>query len=97
MYRDYAISPDLFHWESQNSTTLRSGPGLRYVHHRARGTSVALFVRDTPQDDLGAAPFLCLGEVDHVAHSGERPIAITWRLRRAMPGDVFRTASLVAG
>lgn len=96
MYRDYALSPDLFHWESQNSTTVASPTGQQYLHHRERGTHVALFVRDAPTDDLGPAPFLCLGLCDYVAHQGERPIAVTWRLRRRMPGETFRAASVVA-
>jgi hypothetical protein len=73
-----------------------SATGQRYLHHRQRGTHVALFVREAPQDDLGAAPFLCLGLCDYTEHRGERPIAITWTLRRAMPGETFRAASLVA-
>jgi hypothetical protein len=96
MYRDYAIGPDLFHWESQNATSLASETGQRYVHHRERGSHVALFVRDAPTGDLGPPPFLCLGLVDHVEHRGERPIAITWRLRRPMPAETFQLARLVA-
>jgi hypothetical protein len=97
MYRDFALSPDLFHWESQNATTLASASGQRYIHHRERGTHVALFVRETKTDDLGeGAPFLLLGECDHVEHRGERPIAITWRLRRPMPAETFLTARVVA-
>jgi superfamily II DNA or RNA helicase/HKD family nuclease len=96
MYRDYAVSPDLFHWESQNSTTVASETGQRYLRHRERGTHIALFVRDSPTDDLGPAPFLCLGLCSYEQHAGERPIAITWRLRRPMPGSTFRSASVVA-
>jgi hypothetical protein len=96
MYRDYAISPELFHWESQNATSLASETGQRYVHHRERGTQVALFVREAPTGELGPPPFLCLGLVDHVEHRGERPIAITWRLRRPMPAETFQAARLVA-
>jgi superfamily II DNA or RNA helicase/HKD family nuclease len=96
MYRDFAISPELFHWESQNSTSVASEPGQRYLHHRERGTHIALFVREAPTDDLGSAPFLCLGLCDYVEHQGERPIAVTWRLRRRMPGETFRAASVVA-
>jgi hypothetical protein len=44
----------------------------------------------------GPAPFLCLGLCDYVEHQGERPIAVTWRLRRRMPGETFRVASAVA-
>jgi superfamily II DNA or RNA helicase/HKD family nuclease len=96
MYRDFALSPKLFHWESQNATTAASPTGHRYLHHRELGTRVALFVRNAPRDDLGPAPFLCLGLCDHVEHRGERPIAITWRLQREMPGDTFREARVVA-
>ncbi|WP_199430766.1 DUF3427 domain-containing protein [Qaidamihabitans albus] len=97
MYRDYAISPELFHWESQNATSTDSPTGQRYLRHRERGSHVVLFVRETRTDDLGAAPFRCLGAASYVDHRGERPIAITWRLRRPMPADTFATASVVAG
>ncbi|MBI4944275.1 MAG: DUF3427 domain-containing protein, partial [Actinobacteria bacterium] len=96
MYRDYAQSPDLFHWESQNSTAVTSPTGQRYLHHGAQGSDVLLFTRDTTTDELGAAPFTCLGDVEYVSHRGDRPIAITWRLRRPMPAVVYRSAS-VAG
>ena len=33
----------------------------QYLRHRELGTNVVLFVRDAPRDELGAAPFLCLG------------------------------------
>jgi uncharacterized protein DUF3427 len=96
MYRDYAISTELFHWESQNSTSTDAPTGRRYLHHREQGSHVVLFVRDTPTDDLGAAPFRCLGPVSYVEHRGERPIAITWHLHRPMTAEAF-TAASVAG
>ena len=96
MYRDYAISPELFHWESQNATSTTSETGRRYLTHRDRGTHVVLFVREAPSDDIGpGAPFLCLGACSYVRHHGERPIAITWRLHREMPGGTFQAASVV--
>lgn len=97
MYRDYAVSPEVFHWESQNATSTQSETGQRYLNHRERGTRVVLFTRDTPSDDLGdGAPFLCLGQVDIESYQGEKPIAITWRLRRAMPAETFRVAGVAA-
>ncbi len=97
MYRDYALAPDLFHWESQNATSTTSETGRRYLRHRAQGSHVVLFVRDAPGDDMGeGAPFLCLGACDYVSHHGEKPIAITWRLSRVMPGETYRAASVVA-
>ena len=36
MYRDFALRPDLFHWESQNATSVASATGRRYLGHRAQ-------------------------------------------------------------
>jgi superfamily II DNA or RNA helicase/HKD family nuclease len=96
MYRDFALSRDRFHWESPNATTVASTPGQRYIHHAAQGTHVALFVRESPTDELGPGPFLCLGLCRHVEHEGERPIAITWKLAREMPGETFRLAAVAS-
>jgi superfamily II DNA or RNA helicase/HKD family nuclease len=97
MYRDYALSQELFHWESQNATSVDSPVGRRYLNHRSEGTHVALFARTTKANDWGGPrPFLCLGAAEYVSHEGDRPIAITWRLRTPLPTDVYRMASLVA-
>lgn len=89
MYRDFALSADLFHWESQSTTTSASPTGQRYINHRERGSHVLLFVRETKTNALGAAPYIFLGPADYVSHEGERPMAITWRLKRAMPAEVY--------
>jgi hypothetical protein len=93
-YRDYPMSHQLFHWESQNSTTLASAAGRRYVD----GTShVLLFVRTARNDEFGGgAPFLCLGTARPVDHRGERPISITWSLDRPMPQSVLQAGALDA-
>jgi len=97
MYHDYAISPTLFHWESQSVTTLASKTGQRYVHHRERGTQVLLFARPQNVTEFGSgAPYLCLGTARYLEHRGERPMAITWQLDVPMPVDVFTVASVVA-
>ncbi|MEJ7774418.1 MAG: DUF3427 domain-containing protein, partial [Nocardioidaceae bacterium] len=96
MYRDYALSERLFHWESQNATSTTSEAGRRYLHHEELGTSVLLFVRETPTDDVGAAPFLLLGPVRYVEHRGERPIAITWELEHVIPPAMLLAARAVA-
>jgi hypothetical protein len=97
MYRDYAVSPDLFHWESQSTTSVESPTGQRYLNHSAEGTHVFLFVRQRKHEAGRTAPYTCLGAADYVSHKGSRPIAITWRLRKPMPEDFFREAKLAAG
>ncbi|WP_298255247.1 DUF3427 domain-containing protein [uncultured Arthrobacter sp.] len=97
MYKDYAISPELFHWESQNATSPSSPTGRRYLDRKGHGSHVLIFTRPTAEDETGlAVPYTCLGAVDYVQHSGEKPIAITWKLQRAMPADVFAEAAAVA-
>ena len=94
MYRDYPISPTLFHWESQNATTVGSPTGQRYVN----GTSnILLFVRDTQHDPFGTAPYQFLGPARYAGHQGERPIAITWKLTYSMPADFFQAATVAVG
>ena len=93
-YRDYAISHDLFHWESQSGTTRRSPAGRRYLEGSSR---VLLFVRNQPKDGRGRAPgFVFLGGVTRVGDRGERPIAIEWKLDVPMPEAVLRVARAVA-
>lgn len=84
-YNDYAISPLEFHWESQSLTREASATGHRYIHHVARGSRVMLFVREENRRGGVTLPFLCLGFADYVSHEGERPMAIRWRLHRAIP------------
>ncbi len=93
MYADYPISRELFHWESQSTTSVNSPTGQRYL----TGTStVLLFARQEPKDEFGTSPYLFLGPASHVSHTGDRPIAITWRLGTPMPMDFFNHSSAVA-
>ncbi|ORV49018.1 helicase [Mycolicibacter engbaekii] len=92
MYRDFALSPELFHWESQSTTSESSKTGQRYIHHRENGSHVLLFVRQAKQYGLGAAPYVFLGPADYVSHEAEKPMAITWRLHKAMPTELFTGA-----
>ncbi len=86
-YRDYAISRDLIHWESQSTTRADSKTGLRYQSHAALGTSVMIFARHRTDDRA----FWFLGPAAYVSHQGERPMAVTWRLRHQLPGDLFES------
>jgi hypothetical protein len=44
-YRDYAISSELIHWESQSATATESAIGQRHIRQREDGTNVVLFAR----------------------------------------------------
>ena len=87
MYRDFAISPREFHWESQSTTTQGSRTGQRYIHHRRDSSRVLLFARDT-----APSPFVYLGPAEYRGHRGERPMAITWQLQWEIPPEFFLEA-----
>jgi len=84
-YRDYAISPEQIHWESQSATAADSATGRRYIEHQQHGTNVLLFARLTSDDRA----FWCLGRASYVRHTGDRPIAFVWQLEHHLPADLF--------
>lgn len=89
-YLDYAISEHLFHWETQAKVTVASTAGQNYLHHEQRKRSIALFIRQAKKQPNGRTmPYFCAGLASYVDHESERPIQITWRLQRPLPGDVF--------
>jgi hypothetical protein len=73
-YRDLALGPGLFHWESQSTTTAVSPTGQRYIRHASRGSRVLLFVREQRKQDSRAGgptePFVCLGFASYESHEG---------------------------
>jgi superfamily II DNA or RNA helicase/HKD family nuclease len=99
MYQDRAITPDLFQWETQSTTSIASPTGQRYIHHRHRGTTIHLFVRETKEGDgdLGAPPYLYAGPMTYLQHAGDRPIRIHWRLNHPLPADIYHAARVATG
>lgn len=85
-YKDYAISRELIHWESQSTTTASSPTGQRFQNHVSTGNTVLLFARLNSEER--ASYFL--GPATYVGHVGEMPMAITWRLIYPLPGDLFQ-------
>ena len=97
MYADYSIDARLFHWQSQSTTGEDSVTGQRYIHHRARGSHVLLFVREEKTESGAAAPYTFLGEADYVSHTGSKPMNIVWRLRQEIPARFLRRTQQVIG
>ena len=80
MYEDYAISDELFHWQSQSTTSADSPTGQRYIRHRKHGYTPLLFVRERKLLPGGlASPYAFLGPAHYVSHEGSRPLSIVWR------------------
>jgi len=84
-YRDYAISRDLIHWESQAGTRAESNTGKRYQNHAKQGSIIMLFSRVNSEE----RSFYFLGEANYVRHEFEMPMAITWKLDCPLPGDLY--------
>lgn len=84
-YRDYAISRELIHWESQSTTRASTPTGQRYQHHVAQGRTIQLFARERADERA----FWYLGAAQYVSHEGEAPMAVTWRLDVPLPGDLY--------
>jgi len=93
MYRDYPISPTLFHWESQSTTSIDSPTGRRYIEG---SSTVRLFLRQHQNDDLGPSPYLFAGRAHYLSHEGSRRIAIRWALEHPLPAQFFTAASVAA-
>ncbi len=84
-YRDYAISRDLIHWESQSTTAAESATAFRYINHAAIDSNVVLFARLRSDDRA----FWCLGTAQYQKHEGNRPIAFVWKLDYPLPVDLY--------
>jgi superfamily II DNA or RNA helicase/HKD family nuclease len=90
MYRDRPVSPTLFQWESQSTTSIESPTGRRYVSHEESGDRIWLFCRETDQSARRETiPFIFLGPAHHVSHKGSKPIEILWRLEHPMPAEFY--------
>ena len=91
MYKDYALSPLKFHWETQNKTSVVSETGKRYINNKSK---VLLFVRDAKQDqNRETVPYTFLGPVECESHKGSRPIEIVWKMKYRIPARFIKELS----
>lgn len=90
LYEDYAISENLFHWQSQHKDTEKSKNVQRYVNSNGR---VSLFVREYKTENGKASPYIYLGECTHVSHQGNNPVSFIWKLKNNIPGKFISEAN----
>ena len=85
-YHDYAIRPELFHWQSQHNAGPATLSGRRYIESPRNGWRFQLFVRETQEH-----PFIALGPVLLEGEpTGNKPMSMIWRLERSIPVAMFR-------
>jgi superfamily II DNA or RNA helicase/HKD family nuclease len=92
-YHDYALSHDMFHWQSQNSAAPTTKIGQQYIRSvgdSPNGWTFQLFVR-IDQD----SPYLACGRATFQGTHGERPMNITWRLSVPLPASAFSQFSVL--
>jgi superfamily II DNA or RNA helicase/HKD family nuclease len=91
-YHDYAISPDRFHWQSQNAASPESMAGRRYLESPQNGWRFQLFVRHAK-----GAPYRACGPVSLESAEGRKPMSIHWRLSIPLPIRLFQEFSILRG
>ena len=91
-YRDYAISPELFAWETQNRANPGNRLGQRFTESPGNGWRFFLFVRETPDHEFAA-----LGEVrlERWERCEKGPIPIVWRLNNPLSAALYRSFSIL--
>lgn len=92
-YRDYAISPTVFHWQSQATARPTTGDGRRIVEAREGKGTMWLFVRQATEDSFGTEPYAFMGAFRPTDIVGERPMSITGRLANPMPARWYELAA----
>lgn len=88
MYDDYAISAQLFNWQSQSHDRDTSAKIQRYIHHQETGNTISLFVREYKRNGSYTAAYMFLGNADYVSHKGSQPVTFVWKLHKPIPADL---------
>jgi superfamily II DNA or RNA helicase/HKD family nuclease len=94
-YHDYALSPERFHWQTQNSAAPDTKAGRRYLESLNNGWQFQLFVRVTKADPYRACGPMFITRPDDV--TGARPMSITWTLKIPLPAQFFADFSVLRG
>jgi len=99
MYDDYAISENLFHWQSQNKTSPESEVGMSYIKQKEFDKNILLFVRESKNDADGFTQgYVFLGPVQFVDYQGSKPMSIQWKLGTSIPNYLWKeTAKMMVG
>jgi hypothetical protein len=94
MYDDYAISENLFHWQSQNSAGPDTPKGKSYINHQKSGKRILLFVREKATDEYRRTMgYVFLGEGILKEYYGTKPMSIVWELLEPMPHFLWKDAA----
>jgi len=86
MYEDYALTENLFHWQSQSTTGDDTPVGQRYIKHESMNYTPLLFIRKRKKINSELTfPYLFAGPLKYRKHSGSKPMSIIWELEHTLP------------
>ena len=92
-FRDFAISPTEFHWQSQRATGNNSTTRHRIDAAKRGEITMWLFLREAPEDALGTQPFAFMGGFTPTEIEGANPVSVIGRLDHSLPANWFDIAS----
>ena len=92
-YRDFAITPTQFHWQSQSTARPNNGDGTRIVRAANGIGTMWLFTRRARKDEYGTEPYVFMGAFTPTKIEGEKPMSVTGELANAMPAKWFEVAA----
>lgn len=97
LYDDYAISENLFHWQSQNATSPESTKGMSYINQKQTDKKILLFVRELNDSEYGLTmSYVFLGKANFVKSSGSKPMNVEWKLKNPMPAYIWKESGKLA-
>lgn len=97
LYDDYAISEDLFHWQSQNASSPVSSRGKSYINHQKLNKRILIFIREQNEDEYSnTMGYVFLGDATFVKTEGEKPMNIEWQLKEPMPAYMWKESGKLA-
>ncbi len=98
MYRDYAVTEHLFHWQSQSTTGAETPTAQRYISHEQLGYTPLLFIRERRTLSNGVtASYFYAGELRYRSHEGSHPVSFLWELKHPLPERILQWARRAAG
>jgi hypothetical protein len=89
-YNDYSINENMFHWQSQSTTSDTSVTGKRYMKKNGKNGYALLFVREQKSDEYGPQPFVFLGTIKYMSHEGSRPMNVIWKMDTPIPAKFIK-------
>lgn len=97
LYDDYAISEDLFHWQSQNRASPDNVSGQSYIQQIELGRNILIFVREQNEDEYGnTLSYVFLGPANFIKTTGAKPMNIEWKLEEPMPPYIWKESGKLA-